>query len=115
MAIAGKLTAEEPKTQTWGDENTKPMTPKPSNPDATPYSKTPHIGYQEWAGGKEIGRTPRADDWEMSRNYDSWGDKTPRNQEQGGPAEETKEENKASTGWGGTSSWTDVPSVPETN
>lgn len=41
---------------------------------ATPYNQTPHIGAEEWNAGKEGGKTPRADDWETGRNFDSWGE-----------------------------------------
>jgi transcription elongation factor SPT6 len=42
----------------------------------TPYTKTPHISAKEWAGGKELTKTPRADDWEMRHNYETYA--TPR-------------------------------------
>jgi transcription elongation factor SPT6 len=111
LSIPGRVAVEEPKIGTWNDENSKPMTPR-NFPDATPYAKTPHIGNQEWAGGKEMTRTPRADDWEMSRNFDSWGDKTPR---EGAEVPKEQSRDKADNSWGETSNWADVPTVPETN
>lgn len=112
LAIAGKLQTEENKLpEPSNDSEAKPQTPR-NLPDATPYNKTPHIGYQEWAGGKDLTKTPRADDWEMSRNYDSWvGDKTPAREN------ETKtEDKKAGRGWG-ESSWgsTDNKATPNQN
>ena len=88
LSIPGRMPAEELKQSFVGEEN-KPMTPLRTYPDSTPYTRTPHIGYQEWAGGKEISKTPRADDWEMARNYDSYAAKT--------PVEESKFEEKKET------------------
>jgi transcription elongation factor SPT6 len=103
LSIPGKLQNEDFKTsEPQSDSQDKPQTPR-NLPESTPYNKTPHIGYQEWAGGKDLTKTPRADDWEMSRNYDSWtGNKTP-----GTENEKNNEQNKnAETSWGNSdSSW----------
>jgi transcription elongation factor SPT6 len=45
--------------------------PKPQSATETPFNRTPHIGHQEWAGGQQLSSTPRADDWYMSRTYDT--------------------------------------------
>lgn len=105
LSIPGKAPVEEEPAATWGNENFKPISPR-HLPDSTPYTtRTPHIGNQEWSGGNNLTKTPRADDWEMARNFDSWGNKTP-----------AAEDNvKSDKNWGETSDWANVPSVPETN
>ena len=101
--------------------------------DATPYAKTPHIGAQEWAGGRDLTRTPRADDWEMKTNYESFAvPATPRSEripnramsnssshvtesDQKNPWERSSNLNKEQDSWGGSSntSWGD--SLPATD
>lgn len=95
LAIPGKAAEAIKQIQQVPDENLIPTTPQRANKtpgygDATPFDKTPHIGAQEWAGGKDLTKTPRADDYEMSRNYENFG------------AEEKKEEKqeKKVVGWG---------------
>ena len=124
LSVPGKLQSEENKEPDPVDENVKPQTPR-NLPDSTPYNKTPHIGYQEWAGGKDLSKTPRADDWEMSRNFDSWaGNKTPVPES---PHKKESQEKKNESGswgdtnntgsWGAETSWggNAVPEVPSTN
>jgi transcription elongation factor SPT6 len=50
--------------------------PRPQSATDTPFNKTPHIGHQEWAGAQPLSSTPRADDWNMSRTYDSAEDRS---------------------------------------
>ena len=49
-----------------------PLRRTPGYGDTTPFGATPHIGNQEWAGGASLKHTPRADDWEAERNFQSF-------------------------------------------
>ncbi|CAG9322903.1 unnamed protein product [Blepharisma stoltei] len=97
------LTQNKPPEQ---DENAQVVSQTPARTpgwgNATPYDKTPHIGAQEWSGGKDLTKTPRADEWGSTSNFESWG------------GEEKKQEAsnsapKNSGGWGGSSGASQPP------
>jgi len=114
LAIPGRA-LEPTKPAPIHDENTIPTTPMrapnktPGYGDATPYDKTPHIGAQEW--GHDLTKTPRADDWEMTRNFETWGAEEKK-------AEEVPKVVKPTVGWGEEVqfSWQkSAPPVPDTD
>jgi transcription elongation factor SPT6 len=85
--------------------------PRPQAATETPFNRTPHIGYQEWSGGQQLSATPRADDWNLSRTFESaeeraqpqkpegdWGTQKEQPKETAG---EWGAPQKAASDWGG--------------
>jgi len=54
------------------DTPSRPGGRTPGYGDKTPYNATPRIGAKEWGAGGDMMRTPRADDWQMSRNFEQY-------------------------------------------